>query len=87
MEDLKFKMIFWFCVATTSAGLLFLAALIFVDIPKGNQQMADVALGFITGTLITASIQYLLGGTPTKKPDSPAIVGGDNITNNTTDPK
>lgn len=75
-ESKKFVLIFWFCAGMAASGLIFLAALIFVPIPKDNIQMANVALGFITGTLITAAIQYLTGGSPTiKKPETP--ISGD----------
>jgi len=64
-------MIFWFCAGMAATGLLFLAGLIFLPYPKEHEQAANVALGFITGTFITAAIQYLTGGTPTiKKTDN-----------------
>ncbi len=78
MDDRKFVMIFWFCVGSTFCGLLLLAAIIFLPIPKENQQTANVALGFLTGTLITGAIGYLLGGNPSaKKPDSAVTQTGD----------
>lgn len=81
MEDRKFIMIFWFCVGMAATGLVFLAALIFIPYPLQHEQMANVALGFITGTFITAAIQYLTGGTPTvKKPETP-ITGDQPIVN------
>jgi hypothetical protein len=85
MEDRKFILIFWFCVFSTLAGLLLLTAIIFVPIPPQNQQTANVALGFLTGTLITGAIGYLLGGNPSaKKPDSQVPVTGDNPVVNVT---
>lgn len=85
MEDRKFILIFWFCVFSTLAGLLLLTAIIFVPIPQQNQQTANVALGFLTGTLITGAIGYLLGGNPSvKKPDSQIPVTGDNPVVNVT---
>lgn len=78
MEDRKFILIFWFCVFSTLAGLLLLTAIIFAPIPQQNQQTANVALGFLTGTLITGAIGYLLGGNPsTKKPDTQVTQTGD----------
>jgi hypothetical protein len=73
MEDRKFILIFWFCVGSTFCGLLLLAAIIFCPIPKENQQTANVALGFLTGTLITGAIGYLLGGNPTSKKPEPTV--------------
>lgn len=81
MEDRKFTMVFWFCVGSTAAGLLLLAGIIFLPIPKENQQTANVALGFLTGTLITGAIGYLLGGNPSsKKAESSVTQTGDSPT-------
>lgn len=83
MDDKKFTLIFWFCVGITTCGLILLAAIIFLPIPKENQQTANVALGFLTGTMITGAIGYLLGGNPSaKKPESQIPVSGDNTTIN-----
>jgi|GEM_PF-6723730 hypothetical protein len=81
MEDRKFLLIYWFCVFSTLSGLLLLTAIIFVPIPQSNQQTANVALGFLTGTLITGAIGYLLGGNPSvKKPDTTVSQPGNNPT-------
>lgn len=81
MEDRKFILIFWFCVGSTLAGLGLLTAIIFVPIPQQNQQTANVALGFLTGTLITGAIGYLLGGNPSaKKGESSVTQTGDSPT-------
>lgn len=82
-EERKFLLIFWFCVGITITGLLLLTCIIFLPIPKENQQTANVALGFLTGTLITGAISYLLGGNPSaKKADSTVVQSGpDAITN------
>ncbi len=85
MDDRKFILIYWFCVFSTLSGLLLLTAIIFVPIPQSNQQTANVALGFLTGTLITGAIGYLLGGNPsTKKPDAQITQTGDAPTANVT---
>lgn len=66
-----FSKIFWFIVGITVFGCGMLLALIYVPIPVTNQRYADVILGFITGTLISVGINYLLGGTPAlKKPET-----------------
>lgn len=81
MDDKKFVMIFWFCVGITTCGLILLAAIIFLPIPKENQQTANVALGFLTGTMITGAIGYLLGGNPSaKKPETSVTQTGDSPT-------
>lgn len=65
---------FWFCCFAFAAGLLFLAALIWLPVPKANESMANIAIGFITGTVIFIPISYLLGGNipQAKKPDASA---------------
>ena len=83
IDDKKFTLVFWFCVGITSLGLLLLAAIIFIPVPKENQQTANVALGFLTGTMITGAIGYLLGGNPSsKKPDTVVNQTGDNPVTN-----
>lgn len=78
IEEKKFVYTFWFCVGMAAGGLLLLTGLIFGAIPKENQQMANVALGFITGTLVTGVMQYLIGGNPSpKKPDAIVQQTGD----------
>lgn len=84
-EDSKFVYIFWYCAGVTVIGLVLLTLLIFGTIPKDNQQMADVALGFITGTLISGVLQYLIGGTPAaKKSDTAVTQTGDSPVTNVT---
>lgn len=65
-----FEKLYWFCVGIVTYGMIFLTCLVWVPIPKDNIRFADVILGFITGSLITGAIAYLLGGSATvKKPN------------------
>jgi len=66
MEDKHFKLLFWFCVSLSGYGMIFLTCLVWIPIPEQNVRFADVILGFITGTLVSAAINYLLGGNPAK---------------------
>lgn len=47
-----------------------MAALIWIPVPKENQPMANIGMGFDTATLLAVPLGYLLGGNPTipKKP-------------------
>jgi len=75
----NFDKLYWFCVGIVSYGMIFLTCLVWVPIPKDNIRFADVILGFITGSLITGAIAYLLGGSaPTKKPTA-GPVGINNV--------
>ncbi len=76
-NETHFEKLYWFCVGIVAYGMIFLTCLVWVRIPKENIRFADVILGFITGSLVTGAIGFLLGGTaPTKKPDT--LVSGDN---------
>lgn len=66
----------WFAALTELIGIGVLVALVWHPVPKINEPIANIALGFITATVIGTPIAYILGGNPaTKKPDtSPQIV-------------
>lgn len=71
-KEPHFEKIFWFCVATEIAGIMFLAALIWIPVPSENQSMANIAIGFITATVIGIPLSYLLGGNlPQQKKSEP----------------
>ena len=65
-----FDKVFWFCVGIEAAGFLMLAALIWIPVPKENQSIANIAIGFITATVIAIPLQYLLGGNPNQQKKS-----------------
>lgn len=62
LDNPHFSKIFWFCVFTEFAGLIFLAALIWIPVPQENQSMANIAIGFDTATVIGIPLSFLLGG-------------------------
>jgi hypothetical protein len=67
-------------IALGSFGYLFMITILY----KSDPQVLSQSIIAIVGVLGTAT-GYYFGSSATKKQDSPAIVGGDNITNNTTD--
>lgn len=72
-DGTHFDKIFWFCCIAFFLGLVFLCALIWIPVPHENQSMANIAIGFLTGTVILVPLSYLLGGNmPTQKKTEPA---------------
>lgn len=63
-ERERFHYNFWFCVGLVVIGIIAILAIIFCTIPKQNEQLANVAFGFFSGSLVTAAVQFLLGGNP-----------------------
>jgi hypothetical protein len=88
-QNSHFDKLYWFCVGIVTYGMIFLTALVWMPIPKENIRFADVILGFITGSLVTGAIGFLLGGTaPTaKKPTEPGTTTADISATITTDTK
>lgn len=76
-EDKKFYLVLAFAVFAFTSGVVLLAGIIFGAIPKENQQMANVALGFIMNTLISTVLLYFFGGNPSNK-KADTVVTGDN---------
>lgn len=64
IQHQRWVYLFWFCVGIISFGCLILLLLLFAPIPEDNQRHGDIILGFITGSMITGAIGYLLGGNP-----------------------
>lgn len=74
MEN-QFNKLFWLCVGLISTGFLFLVALVWIPIPEANIRFADVTQGFVTGSMVTGAIGYLLGGNPNNAKKQTAIPG------------
>lgn len=72
MEDKHFDKVFYFICGIGLAVFLFDCAVIFVPVPQGGQKYADILVGALNTGILTAGVQYLLGGTP-KKTDLPVI--------------
>lgn len=81
-----FKELFWFCCFMELMGILLLIALVWHPVPKENQPMANIAMGFDTATLLVVPIGYLLGGNPSaSKPKVPDTTADNvNVSSNTT---
>lgn len=62
--------IYWFAIYITTFCFLYVSAITFFHIPKENIRFADSCQGFLLGTALTASIGYLLMGTPGKKKET-----------------
>lgn len=88
-QNSHFDKLYWFCVGIVAYGMLFLTALVWMPIPVDNIRFADVILGFITGSLVTGAIGFLLGGTaPTnKKPTDSGTTTADITASITTESK
>lgn len=72
MKD-HFDKIYWFIVGATLFVFAYTTAITFIPIPKENVRFADVAQGFLLGSVLGAGLAYLVGGTPVagKKPTGP----------------
>lgn len=71
MRDEHFRKVFWFCVMVTIIALAYVFLITFFVIPEKNMRHADTALGFLLGTLVSSSIGYLMGGSPTMQSKKP----------------
>lgn len=69
----QFHYIFWLCCYVVTIGFCLLAALIWVPVPKENQSMANLAMGFITATIIGVPLAYIFGGSPSPSAKKPTL--------------
>jgi hypothetical protein len=78
----RFNKTFGYICFTTVFVLLYILAVTFIPIPEKNQRYADIALGFLIGTVLTGGMMWLTGGSPApiKKPTLPlpTNIEGDN---------
>lgn len=75
-ETSHFDKIYWFCCTAFILGLIFLAALIWLPVPQENQSMANIAIGFLTGTVIVVPLSYLIGGNVPQQKKPAEIIPG-----------
>jgi hypothetical protein len=61
----------YFAIAITIIGMAFVFAVVFVVVPKENQQNASMALGFVLGTLLAAPIGFFYGASKAQPPAPP----------------
>lgn len=91
MKDTNhFKYLFWFCVFVFVTSFTAMMALLFLEIPESNREMASNAQGFLQGSLIMSAVGFLLTGninTGQKKPAEPGTTTADISATITTDPK
>lgn len=83
-DNQHFNKLFLFCCIFAGTGIVFLMALCFLSVPKEGVRFADNVQGFIEGSVVTACLQFLLGGNmPIKKSSEPTVVqtGSDPVTN------
>jgi hypothetical protein len=79
MDNQHFDKVFYFICGLVALVLLFDIAVIFVPVPQAGQKYADILVGSLnTGTLM-AGVQYLLGGTPDKKPTDVTNTGNNPV--------
>src|SRR5437764_13807160 len=74
-DNSHFDKIFWFCCIAFFLGLVFLSALIWLPVPHENQSMANIAIGFLTGTVIVVPLSFLLGGNIPQQKKSDTVPG------------
>lgn len=67
MEDHKEIIKLYFAAGTCLLGVVLLALLVWLPVPKENQPMANLAMGAVITSIIGVPIAFVLGGNPTKK--------------------
>ncbi|RNI26642.1 hypothetical protein [Rufibacter latericius] len=63
----QFNKIYWFCVGVFTCSFLLMAALLFIEIPERNREMASNVQGFLQGSLMMSIIGWLLVGSPNQQ--------------------
>jgi len=71
-EEKRFNKIYNYIVGASAVLLIVIVCLVFVHIPKDNQQSANMALAFCMGAF-TALSGYLIGASPDKKQNNTGI--------------
>lgn len=61
-DEIKFHYLFWFCVGVFVLSFFAMMALLFLDIPDSNREMASNAQGFLQGSLMMSAVGFLLTG-------------------------
>jgi hypothetical protein len=62
-----------FATLITLIGMAFVFAVVFIVVPKENQQNASMALGFVLGTLLAAPIGFFYGASKAQPPAPPPL--------------
>lgn len=66
------RFIAYFAVGIVAVGMAFVFLVTFYSVPKGNEQNASMALGFVLGTLITSPLAFFYGASKAQPPATPA---------------
>jgi uncharacterized membrane protein YjjP (DUF1212 family) len=60
-DKLPKRFIYYFAWFWSGIAAMFIAAVLFVEIPPANTRFADTILGFLLGTIIASIINYFFG--------------------------
>lgn len=55
------RYVYYFITAWSVFAMIFIPAIVFSDIPEGNERFADTILGFLLGTMVASMFSFLLG--------------------------
>lgn len=55
------RYVYYFITAWSVFAMVFIPAIVFSDIPEGNERFADTILGFLLGTMVASMFSFLLG--------------------------
>jgi capsular polysaccharide biosynthesis protein len=55
------RYVYYFITAWSAFSMIFIPAIVFTDIPSGNERFADTILGFLLGTMVASMFSFLLG--------------------------
>ena len=79
MENTHFKHLFYFCVGVFIVSFSAMMALLFIEIPDSNREMASNAQGFLQGSLIMSAVGYLLTGNIKTSPSKASPAEGTTV--------
>jgi hypothetical protein len=55
------RYVYYFITCWSIFSMIFIPAIVFFDIPEGNERFADTILGFLLGTMVASMFSFLLG--------------------------
>ena len=55
------RYVYYFITCWSIFSMVFIPAIVFLDIPEGNERFADTILGFLLGTMVASMFSFLLG--------------------------
>lgn len=65
-DNPHFKQILAYIFFTSLFSFCYIWAVTFYIVPKENQHIVDIVIGFLLGTVVGSGIGYLMGGNPVK---------------------